>query len=115
MKGLPTRHGPHSLVNKPLADAACPMLTPQLGSVEFTPHEIAATLLMKRKYKKRTEVIPESMPTIEQFTIWLADLGGYTGKSSGGPPGSVTIKRGLDFIMPIAEALAILEEERKMR
>jgi len=85
------------------------------ASVEFTPHEIAATLLMKRKYKKRTEVIPESMPTIEQFTIWLAELGGYTGKSSGGPPGSVTIKRGLDFILPIAEALAVLEDERKMR
>jgi len=85
------------------------------ASVELTPHEIAAILLMKRKYKKRTEVIPESMPTIEQITIWIAELGGYTGKSSGGPPGSVTIKRGLDFILPIAEALALIEEEQKMR
>jgi len=87
----------------------------QPASVEFTPHEIAATLLMKRKYKKQTEIIPESMPTIGQFTIWLAELGGYTGKSSGGPPGSVTMKRGLDFILPIAAALAAIEEEQKMR
>jgi Transposase DNA-binding/Transposase Tn5 dimerisation domain len=87
----------------------------QPASVEFTPHEIAATLLMKRKYKRRTEVVPESMPTIAQFTTWLAELGGYTGKSSGGPPGAVTIKRGLNFILPIAAALAAIEEEQKMR
>lgn len=87
----------------------------QPASVEFTPHEITATLLMKRKYKKQTEVIPESMPTIGQFTTWLAELGGYTGKSSGGPPGSVTIKRGLDFILPIAAALAAIAEQQTMR
>ncbi|MBK9264884.1 MAG: IS4 family transposase [Polyangiaceae bacterium] len=87
----------------------------QPASIEFGPHEIAATLLMKRKYKKQTETIPESMPTIGQFTIWLAELGGYMGKSSGGPPGSITIQRGLDFILPIAAALAAIEDERKMR
>nr|WP_235880176.1 IS4 family transposase [Polyangium aurulentum] len=85
------------------------------ASIEFGPHEIAATLLMKQKYKKRSEVISNSMPEIGQFTTWLAELGGYTGKSSGGPPGSVTIKRGLDFILPIAAALAALDEQRKKR
>jgi hypothetical protein len=33
-------------------------------------------------------------------TLWLAELGGYTGpKSSGGPPGSMMIKRELDFVL----------------
>ena len=29
------------------------------------------------------------MPTIAQAIIWLTDLGGYTGQSSGGPPGTL--------------------------
>lgn len=70
---------------------------------------------MKRKYKKRTETIPDSMPTVGQMTLWLAELGGYTGKSFGGPPGSITIRRGLDFILPIAAALEPMSAERKKR
>jgi hypothetical protein len=47
---------------------------------------------------------------------WLADIGGYTGpKVSGGPPGSVTIRRGLDYIRPVADALEQLEMEGKLR
>jgi Transposase DNA-binding/Transposase DDE domain len=83
---------------------------------EFTELEIQATRLMKRKYKKRTETIPDTMPSVGQMILWLAELGGYTGlKSSGGPPGSITIKRGLDFILPIAAALEQMRAERKKR
>jgi hypothetical protein len=82
---------------------------------EFTSFEIQATRLMKRKHKKRTETIPDTMPTVGQMTLWLAELGGYTGKSSGGPPGSITIKRGLDYILPIAAALEQMRAERKKR
>ena len=90
--------------------------SPELSaSKEFTTHEIAATRLMKRKYKKRTETIPNTMPTVGQMTLWLAELGGYTGKSSGGPPGAITIKRGLDFILPVASALEQMHAERKKR
>jgi hypothetical protein len=85
------------------------------ASREFTEFEINATRLMKRKYKKRTETIPDTMPTIGQMTLWLAELGGYTGKSSGGPPGSITIRRGLDFVLPIAAALEQMRAERKKR
>jgi hypothetical protein len=85
------------------------------ASREFTASEIKATRLMKRKYKKRTETIPDTMPTVGQMTLWLAELGGYTGKSSGGPPGSITIRRGLDFILPIAAAFEQMSAERKKR
>ena len=38
--------------------------------------------------------------------IWLAELGGYTGKSSGGPPGTITISRGLAKLRAGADAIA---------
>ncbi|MGO9709774.1 MAG: hypothetical protein ACLQBL_12970, partial [Polyangiaceae bacterium] len=77
--------------------------------------EIRALILMKRKHKKRTETIPDAMPSLAQATLWLAELGGYTGKSSGGPPGSLTIRRGLEFIRPAAIAIEALESEGKLR
>ena len=84
----------------------------QPASVELSPHEIHALLLLKRKERKRTETIPKTMPTLGQAVRWIADLGGYTGKSSGGPPGSITIRRGLERVMSAAEALQALEDEQ---
>jgi hypothetical protein len=75
------------------------------ASVELTPHEIKALIILKRENKKRTETISDAMPTIGQATLWIAELGGYTGKSSGGPPGSITIRRGLDTLRPAAQVL----------
>ena len=80
------------------------------ASVELSPHEIRALLLLKRKYKKRTETIPDAMPTIAQAARWIADLGGYTGKSSGGPFGSITLGRGLTKVVTVASALESLDE-----
>lgn len=85
------------------------------ASEELSPHEIHALLLLKRREKKRTETVPETMPTIGQATRWIADLGGYTGKSSGGPPGSITLGRGLDRITTVAVALEALDEEAEGR
>jgi hypothetical protein len=87
----------------------------QPASTELTPSEIEATLLMKRQYKKRNERLPKGIPTVRQVTLWLAELGGYTSKSYGGPPGSTTIKRGLDFVLPVATALERLQKEGKLR
>jgi hypothetical protein len=81
------------------------------ASVELSPTEIRALLLLKRKYKKRTETIPDTMPTIAQAARWIADLGGYTGKSSGGPFGSITLGRGLTKVVVVASALESLDEE----
>jgi len=41
----------------------------------------------------------------------LAELGGYTGKSSGGPPGTITISRGLAKVRAAADAIAALLAE----
>jgi hypothetical protein len=80
------------------------------ASGELTPYELKAVVLLKRREKKRTEVINDD-PTIALATRWIADLGGYTGKSSGGPPGSITIARGLERVRIAA---AVIEElERK--
>jgi hypothetical protein len=79
------------------------------ASVELDAYEIRALVLLKRDTKKRSEEIPSTMPTLAQAVRWIADLGGYTGKSSGGPPGSITIRRGLERLRPAAEMLRILE------
>ena len=84
------------------------------ASVELSSHEIRALLLLKRKYKKRTETIPNTMPTIAQASRWIADLGGYTGKSSGGAFGSITLGRGLTRVVDVASALESLDEESTM-
>lgn len=52
-----------------------------------------------RKYK------PGDIPTLAEAIGWLAELGGYTGKSSGGPPGATVINRGFDRIQLLAEML----------
>lgn len=80
------------------------------ASSEFTPHELKALLLLKRK----SQLYPKgSVPTLAEAVLWLAELGGYTGKSSGGPPGSITLKRGLDRLAPAAEVLLFQAELKK--
>jgi hypothetical protein len=84
------------------------------ASVELSPFEIHALLLLKRQQKKRTETVLDTMPTIAQAARWIADLGGYTGKSSGGPFGSITLGRGLEWVIIGGQVLKSLEEETKM-
>jgi hypothetical protein len=85
-----------------------------LADVELTAHEIRALVLWKRRTKKRTEPIPGHLPTIGEAVLWIAQMGGYTGKSSGGPPGAITIGRGLDRLRQRAEALKDLEFSGKI-
>jgi hypothetical protein len=81
----------------------------QPASIELDRHEVRALILLKREQKKKNETVPDTMPTIGQAMRWIADLGGYTGRSSGGPPGSITIRRGLEYLKPAAELLRQLE------
>ena len=84
------------------------------AATEFSRWEIAAAVLMKRKHSKKGELPPPVQPSIGQIILWLSEFGGYTGRSSGGPPGSITIRRGLDFIAPVALALQQLEDDGRM-
>ena len=85
------------------------------ASGELSLYEIGAILTLKRSEKRRNEIIPLESPTIGKAVLWLAELGGYTGKSSGGPPGAITIRRGLERIGAVAAAIKQLERDGKMR
>jgi len=76
---------------------------------EFSPYELKALVLLHNEHKKRTEPIARSVPTMEIAVRWIAELGGYTGKSSGGPPGAITIRRGLEWLALAAKIIEVIE------
>lgn len=71
------------------------------ADVEFESVEIDATILLKKTTGRHLG----DMPNIGEMVTWVAELGGYTGKSSGGPPGAIVIARGLERIQPVVEIL----------
>jgi hypothetical protein len=77
---------------------------------EFSPIEIRAAALLR--FGKAGEAqLRGRVPTIQEVTLWIAKLGGYTSAaSSGGPPGSVTIARGLKDVRVAAKALEALSQ-----
>jgi len=86
----------------------------RLANEELTTWEIQAAVILRRRYKKRTDPAPTHNPTMGEVVSWIADLGGYTGKSSGGPPGSIVIRRGMETIAPLAAGLEQLASEGKL-
>lgn len=75
------------------------------ATIELSQREIEALIILKRRYRKKNEHIGDDAPDLETATRWIAELGGYTGKSSGGPPGSTTIARGLAQLYIATEML----------
>jgi len=71
------------------------------ATVELAPAEVAAVVALKARGER-----PGAVPCISQVVLWLAEIGGYTGKSSGGPPGAIVIRRGLERIQSLAAYLA---------
>lgn len=76
---------------------------------EYTRDEIDAAILLRRPKGVRRG----ATPTLGEMTRWVADLGGYVGKSSGGPPGTVVLRRGWMKIMPVVQALVNLRNDRE--
>jgi hypothetical protein len=68
---------------------------------EFSRYEIDAVIRLKTPKGFK----PGDVPPISLAVRWVAELGGYTGRSSGGPPGAKTISRGLDRIQLAAQLL----------
>ena len=79
---------------------------------EFSPAEIKAAALLYFGKAAKTKVNPAATPTIADVTLWIAYLGGYTGKtSSGGPPGSIVLSRGLESVRAAAQAIEALASD----
>lgn len=76
----------------------------QPATTEFTPDEIEAIVVLR----KPKNVSPSHQPSLAEAVRWIADLGGYTGKSSGGPPGATVIGRGLAKVEVLVDALPAL-------
>jgi hypothetical protein len=79
------------------------------ASDEFSPVEIRAIVLLRFGKSAKKHLGDTHVPTLAQVTLWLAQIGGYTGKSSGGPPGSVTLTRGLKEIAVAVRTLEATE------
>src|SRR5262249_35347081 len=85
------------------------------ATIALSLSEIEALRAAKTEIKKRTETIPDGVPTIAQAVRWIADLGGYTGKSSGGPPGSIVIARGMETLAVATQTLGALRGSKRKR
>jgi len=77
------------------------------SSDEFSRDEIDATVL----FTKRTKYKRGDTPPLGDLVTMIANLGGYTGKSSGGPPGPTVIGRGLERIAIAAETLRLTAQK----
>ena len=75
---------------------------------EFTRDEIDAAIALRKP--KGVEL--GATPTLGEMTRWVADVGGYTGKSSGGPPGIRVITRGFERVEAAAVAFASMRKAR---
>jgi transposase-like protein/transposase Tn5 family protein len=75
---------------------------------EFNPIELRAITLLRFEKAAGKHYSAQIVPTIAQATLWLAQIGGYTGKSSGGPPGSATLARGLKEVATAVRAIEAL-------
>ena len=74
---------------------------------ELTPFEIRAVMILKQN-DPRWRAPRRRAPRLGEMVEWIAELGGYTGKSSGGPPGPKVIARGLDRIQSLVDGLKIM-------
>lgn len=79
------------------------------ATIELASYEIEALMWVRaNKEPPSTEV-----PTIRQAVYWIAQLGGYTGKSSGGPPGAATLGRGLQSLESAATLVKNQQAHRR--
>lgn len=99
--------------------------TPDLpATTELTPAEREAVAVLAydwanqplapggRRQSKLVAPDPDTM-TLGEAVAWIARLGGYIGKSSGGPPGAIVIGRGLEDVLVAARVLAAAKRSAK--
>ena len=81
------------------------------ATIELSEAELEAVVVLKQRKPKDYD--PNQPPTIAQAVRWIAELGGYTGKQSGGPPGTIVIGRGLRDVEIAARVLANISPNRR--
>jgi hypothetical protein len=76
------------------------------ATIELVDEEIEALKLDQRRRGATKKKRLPKMPTIGEATRWIAELGGWIGLRNG-PPGSVTISRGLERLGYLVEGIAL--------
>jgi hypothetical protein len=77
------------------------------AATELSRDEIDAAIVLSETKKY---VLGDAL-TLEQAVALIAYVGGYIGKSSGGPPGVRVIQRGLERVQPAAAAIRAMREK----
>lgn len=76
---------------------------PDLDALEeVTQHELDAAILLTETKKHSLG----SKMTLKEAVALIAIVGGHMGRKGDGPPGSVTLRRGLQRVVPAAQVLA---------
>jgi hypothetical protein len=83
------------------------------ASIELDAAEIEALKIERRaRYEGRNLSLPE-MPTINEVTRWIGEMGGWVPTKSGGPPGSITLARGIERLGIYVRAMLDVRAEAK--
>jgi len=77
------------------------------ATTELSRTELDAAIILSRT--KKYEIGDDL--TLAEAVDLIARIGGYTGKSSGGPPGTQVIRRGLERVAPAATAIAAIKSD----
>lgn len=76
------------------------------------PQQLANLHLSEMEIKVlcyRFKSASQPVPTMEQAVHWIARMGGFLGRRSDGPPGPITIWRGLQRLRDLTEAISLLQ------
>lgn len=76
------------------------------ADVAFDRDTINAALLLYREHRTDGPAMG-TIPTLGRLVTLIAELRGYTGKSSGGPPGLKAFGRGMDHVEVAATVLRL--------
>jgi hypothetical protein len=75
---------------------------PELDALdEFSREELDAAIMLSETKK----ISPGDPLTLDEAVRLVAYVGGYMNRKSDGPPGSITIRRGLERVLPAAAIL----------
>ena len=82
------------------------------ASSEFTADELEALRIAKKQQKSKVEKLVEGELTLAVAVRYVADIGGYVGNRSSGPPGATVIARGLEHLAIFTQAVVAVSAER---